>query len=330
MRAGDRASVAGDPAAADTAYGRALERAPADWVRRPDVLVAQIAARREREDWAGCVQLAEAEMARCAQGHNASVADFAYYAHACAKALEDEASLAKIDGLIVEHVGNLLARSDAPLSADDRSEALRILRTVYDAQGQKPKARATAIQQRRVSDRAARSAPSPRFAMTFHWPRAEVYNYLGQPGDLVDDLTKSIEALPDQYDPPYRLAWIYQRMGRHDEALAMAQRALERVYGPRKGRVLSLIGDIYKAKNDPQAELATRIALVDLLTALPPGHTHPAAHPTRRGQDEKRPHVGCRLQRHVATHRIIHGRAQTMRASGNHEIRRHQDKSVDF
>ena len=66
----------------------------------------------------------------------------------------------------------------------------------------KDEAKAIAEAQRALLDDAAAKAPTPLAAMTYNWPRAEVYVYLGKPLDLVPALEKSATDLPKEYDPP--------------------------------------------------------------------------------------------------------------------------------
>ena len=47
-------------------------------------------------------------------------------------------------------------------------------------------------------------------------------------------LQASERDLPDDYNPPARLATAYKAMRRWDEALAASDRALAKAYGPRK------------------------------------------------------------------------------------------------
>jgi hypothetical protein len=275
-RAGDRAALAGNFAAADRAYGAALARAPADWARRAEVLVAAIGARHDGEAWAACVELGLA--AAGDTGQSASAADFLAYATACALELpvadpRRHASFVRA----AERLTALVSDDTAPLSIDDRSDAMRILREVKHQLGDAAGARATAMTQRALLDRAATAAHSVKAAMTYLGPRAEVYVYLGQGAELVADLEAAERKLPREYDPPYRLAWLQLQLGNHEAALAACRRALARVYGPRTARVYDLLAAIHHAHGDRTDELAARRAVVEVLAKLPAGHARPAA-----------------------------------------------------
>ena len=241
-------------------------------------------------DYLGCFALARREMENT--GNSASAADFLYYGANCASKLSDSETAgettpgaeppdaAQIEAFRQAAVARLTKLADdqqAPLSADDRSETLRIAREIKDALGDKEGARALAEKQRALLDEAAAAAPTAFAAMTFNWPRAEVYVYLDRAAELLPDLHKSVEALPNEYDPPYRLAWIHMNLGQHDKALAMAEKALALGYGPRKARIQNMIAQVHKARGDIDAERAAREAVVAIYRALPDGQKLPGA-----------------------------------------------------
>jgi thioredoxin-like negative regulator of GroEL len=274
-RAGDRAMVAGDWKAADASYTAALAAAPPDWPRRPDVLVSLISARDKAGDSEACVALAEAEAERT--GTSASVSDFAATADACAGKLADARRARRVREQLATRLAAVLDDPAAPMSADDRSEGLRILREIRIALGDTAGARKLAERQRALLDDAWAKAPTPFAAMTYAWPQAEVYVYLGQGEKLIPALDKLEAELPNEYDPPYRLAWIYLELGKLDQALSAANRALERAYGPRKARVQARVADVHAARGDRASEIAARKAVVAIYEALPEGQKQPAA-----------------------------------------------------
>jgi tetratricopeptide (TPR) repeat protein len=79
-------------------------------------------------------------------------------------------------------------------------------------------------------------------------------------GDLmrvVPALEQSERDLPDDYNPPARLANLYRRLGRLDDALAASTRALAKVQGGRRLRVLSDRADIHLARGERDAAVRT-------------------------------------------------------------------------
>jgi tetratricopeptide (TPR) repeat protein len=84
-------------------------------------------------------------------------------------------------------------------------------------------------------------------------------------------LLESEKDLPDDYNPPARLAVAYLEMKKPDEALAASSRALPKITGPRRVRVLQTRSEIFAQKGDAAA---SREALQQALTyaeSLPPG-----------------------------------------------------------
>jgi thiol-disulfide isomerase/thioredoxin len=256
-------------------YRAALAAAPPDWPRRPDVLVAAIDAISRSGDPATCVAFATAHMAQT--GRAASATDFLVTARGCADALAeaDPAAARAVREQAAARLEGLIADTDAPLSADDRSDAMYNLRHVYRALDRASDADGLAERQRALLDDAAARAPDPFIAMTYNWPRAEVYAYLGRPLELVPALEASAAALPGEYDPPYRLAFLHREAGQLDDAAAWARKAADLAYGPRKSRALTQLADLHRARRDVAAELAARRELIAHLEGLPAGQANP-------------------------------------------------------
>lgn len=264
----DRANVRDDLDKATEGYRAALARAPADWPLRAATLVSLAAVMGRNQDWEGCAELAESAMDQTGKGANAT--DFVYRVNQCADFLEPERARS-VRERAATRLAALIDDPTAQLSIDDLSDAMANLRTVYLALDRKPEADALAERQRALLDKAAADAPNPWVAMTYNWPRCEVYVYLGRGLELVPVLEKSIADLPNEYDPPYRLAWIYLQSGQPEKAIEPAQRALSLIYGPRKARALTMLADIYKALDDRDNERKTRAQVVELFASLPPG-----------------------------------------------------------
>ncbi len=210
--------------------------------------MARITTLYKREAWSECVAFAIAHLADAARSKGAAGADFASFGDTCGKkAGTPDAELAGFRATAVATIRGVLADPEAGLSVDDRADAMRIARELLDALGQPEAARRMATEQRDLLDAAAAAASTPYEAMTYSWPRCEVYAYLGEHEALVPALEALVAALPEEYDPPYRLAWLLHEAGRSADALPWAKMARERVYGPRTKRVDSLIALIQAA-----------------------------------------------------------------------------------
>ena len=84
-------------------------------------------------------------------------------------------------------------------------------------------------------------------------------------------LEQSEKDFPKDYNPPARLALVYLKLKRYDEAMTAANRALGRVYGPRRIRVLSTIVDIQLGRGDRAAARKTLEEAVTFAEGLPEG-----------------------------------------------------------
>jgi tetratricopeptide (TPR) repeat protein len=92
---------------------------------------------------------------------------------------------------------------------------------------------------------------------------------LGDPARAVPALLASERDLPEDYNPPARLAILYREMGRYDEALVESQRALDKAYGARKLRIFDTRADIFARKGDPAAARRTLEEALAYADSLP-------------------------------------------------------------
>jgi tetratricopeptide (TPR) repeat protein len=271
VRLGDRAAAAGDNAAAAAAFARALAAAPADWPRAPEVMTRMAVALNRAGDQAACGALWK-QRDRLKPGATASAADFAAIVSECLEAAPPAERRAGRVALL-EMVDDVLAAPHAALSADDRSDALRIQREMARSTGDEAAARRYAEAQREVLDAAVAAAPSAWMASTYNLGLLELYVYLGRGAEIVPLIEKNVAALPTEYDPPYRLASLLLELGRFDEGIAAAKKSLELVDGPRRGIVLRKLAALYHGKGDHVAELEAKEDALAALLALPPSRS---------------------------------------------------------
>jgi thioredoxin-like negative regulator of GroEL len=278
LLAADRHMAAKQYADAERELVAALTDAPANWPRKPDALVTLIVALRKQNKHAECLDLAEKSFADT--GNTASASDFLAGAMECAKEIEKTSDLERAKKARERAVARWQALLDdpkAPLTVDDRSDAMMNQRETLAALGKKDEAKQLAEKQRTLLDVAASKAKTPLVAMTYNWPRAEVYAYLGRPLDLAPALEKLAADLPKEYDPRVRLGWIYLKGDKLAEAAKWTDRALALVYGPRKTRVLALRAEIAAKAGDAAGQKKYLGDIVKTLEALPPTQTTPDA-----------------------------------------------------
>jgi len=82
-------------------------------------------------------------------------------------------------------------------------------------------------------------------------------------------LEASQRDLPDDYNPPARLAAAYKAMKRWDDALAAIDQALAKSYGPRKVGFFGTRADILAAKGDAAGARQTLEEGIRFAEALP-------------------------------------------------------------
>jgi thiol-disulfide isomerase/thioredoxin len=279
-RQGNQAVARGDLAAAEPMFAAALQKAPADFARRPELVLALLQTKAKRHDVSGCVALALKESANLGKASAAS--DALAIGMGCGEELgkQNQAGKEAAELLNTTAIANWTALVNDPtaqLSVDDRSDAMANLREALDAANKHTEALAIAEKQRALLDDAAAKASTPVAASTYNWPRAEVYVYLNRALDIAPILVASAQALPTDYDPPYRAAWAFYKGQKFTDAALWANKSLARVYGPRKARVASLLVDITKAQGDHPGELAARRELVAAYQVLPASSANPEA-----------------------------------------------------
>src|ERR1700693_718237 len=166
QREGDAARNRGDLKATAAADGRAVQLSkPAD-PQRPERLNLYLSALIHDKDYRVCVQTGLKEARNTPP--SALGADFQSYAFACAQSLpKGDPEAARMHELAIERLREILAREDAPLAADDRSDALANLSEMLDAKGAHPEAVEAMRQRAQVLEKAAAAAPDPALASTF-------------------------------------------------------------------------------------------------------------------------------------------------------------------
>ena len=271
LREGDRKMAAGEPAAAARAFAAALEAAPADWPRRPDVLVSQITALNSAGEHAECVELGVENIEATVPARSASTTDMALFANDCLSQIPDEGRAATVRLTLVAAIEKVVSDPNAGLSADDRSDAHQTLRGLHQALGNSQGARAAAERQREVLTKALAEARTAREKMIYGYQWADVHIFLGEPAKAIPALEATAKALPKEYEAHYRLASIQLAAGNHDAALAAAERAVELGYGPRKEDIYTLLARIHAARGDTAGVKKTLEALIAHLEALPEG-----------------------------------------------------------
>ena len=269
LLAGHRAALAGDAAKSAEAFSRALSKAPPSWEHTPDALLGLVKAQRHSGN--RCADTATAALSETPSrlGRSSVMADFASEALDCVEGSKDPTA-AKLRSLVASRVAELARDASAPLSPDDRADAWKIVWDAREALSDHTGAVEAARARLDVIAQAVAAHPEPERTTTFDGARMETLEFLGRGEEAAAFLSAQEKALPDDYNPPHRLAHVYFKLKRYPEALAAIDRALAKGYGARKGLMLRLKADILLAmgrKADARAALEQQLTLYRSLPA---------------------------------------------------------------
>ena len=247
LAAADRAYGAADYAAAAEAYAAALAAAPADWAPYPRAVEALLFAHDHGKDYAAEAKLADEAWPRLA-GTPAGANAAAYGLGAALSLPDTTPGRADLVARFENRVHEVLADTALIIAADDRSGLYISLLDARQQAGDSLGARQVALDWAAFLEGAAARATTPEQRTVFDSHRLSAYLELGEPERAVPMLEASERDLPDDYNPPARLAAALRAMKQWDEALAASDRALAKVYGPRKLGIYSARADILSGK----------------------------------------------------------------------------------
>lgn len=266
----DRLNGEGKKKEAAAAYREALDQAPPGWPPYGRSVVALLFVHQMLKEDAKCLALAREALPRLS-GAPASVM-VARSGLDCALGLgREDASRAAAIAEMEAATRKTVADASLGAAADDVSSSylslIQARKDASDAAGARADAEAWAS----FLEAQAAAAKTPEQRAVFDSHRLSAYLELKQPERAIPMLQASEKDLPDDYNPPSRLAVAYMAMQKPDEALAASNRALPKVAGPRRVQVLQRRSDIFAAKGDA---VAAREALEQALAsaeALPAG-----------------------------------------------------------
>ena len=241
---GDSEAAKGNFHEASQHYQNAATTLPKGSIPSPEVMLAWVESLHRLERYDECAQVGTKRQDAVYSSLNATLADYAYFLTDCQKRVKAP-DLQNTRLQFITLIENLLKNRTAKLSTDDRSEALRMLRNFYVQEESTEKAKTTAERQKHLLDKAVKNSKTPYEAMTYSFHRMDVYSYLGNIKDMIPWFKSLTQQLPEEYDPPYRLASVYNEIENHTKALEYAALAQSRAEGPRRARVLSFTAKIH-------------------------------------------------------------------------------------
>jgi tetratricopeptide (TPR) repeat protein len=255
---GNRASAEGHAEQAVNLYRHALKVGKKDWPRRAEALEALSARLRELGRTREAVDLAVNGAPAMPPG-TPRVNVVLNGIDAASTLQPTKSSRAALSSLAA--LGVRIAEDPAePILLDDRSGLFLALVNVFRQDDANESKRLAVEWASLLETEAKRDPPERRRVWDSH--RLEAYLALGQAERAIPMLEQSESEVPDDYNPPARLARAYLALGRLDAAESAVARALTRSGGPRKIRLYMLQADILLAeKKVPAARDALKAAL---------------------------------------------------------------------
>ncbi len=251
------------------AFRAALNAAPASWPRRPraiESLVMSLNFARQPEQ---CAQTALDETPKMERGP--SFANTVYFGLTCTMNARDESAAWRRDAMAKLRPLAEEALKISNLLGDDRSGLYEVLINVAESDKDEARAKklAAAWFEFLEQERKRGATAEARAANDGH--RVTAALKLGDPARAVPALQASERELPDDYNPPARLAVLYRETGRYDDALAASDRALAKAYGPRKIGIYTARVQIFQKKGDAAAARRTMEEAIQFAETLPDG-----------------------------------------------------------
>ncbi len=270
LASGDQLASDGQHAAAAKAYESAIQSAPRRWRRLGRTAEALIFSLSMADEGEQCATRALALYPRV-KG-TVSAANVAAAGLTCAAGLDKEhVKRMTLVGALEKATREVFDDRKIVLSGDDRSGLYMALIEARDAAGDEEGTVALQWQWAAFLEQVAANSQTADQRTVYDSHRVSAYLDLGTPEKAIPMLEQSERDFPTDYNPPARLALIYNAMKEYDKALAASDRALAHVYGPRKLNVLSVRTDIFTGKGDTKAARETMVQAIEYAKSLPAG-----------------------------------------------------------
>ncbi len=263
----DRLQGSGDSAKAADAFSALLGRAGPNWPDRVRVEESLALALQDAGKWQDCANAALQAAPGLPPGHSRS--DVLGTGLVCAVMAPDPCPWRTAALAALEPLGEAEVRDELQLG-DDRSGLYEYLVMAHHKRQDDAGAVRLAREWLTFLAQQASAAPSAEARSSLDGHRLEAALELGDPALAVPALLQSERDLPNDFNPPARLATAYRQLGRYAEALAESRRAFDLAQGPRRLRILSDRAAIYEKQGDREARLSTLRQALEVGAKLPP------------------------------------------------------------
>jgi tetratricopeptide (TPR) repeat protein len=173
-----------------------------------------------------------------------------------------------------EHLQRLKLLAEEALNVpggfgDDKAEIYQTLISVSRSMNNEAEAKKYATRMWEFLEQEAKTAPGAEARASLDSWRIAAAGFLNDPARAIPALEASERDLPGDYNPPMRLASIYARLNRFDDALDAYRRAYAKAYGVRKISILTSSASVYEKKGDKASAKRTLGQALKMAEALP-------------------------------------------------------------
>ncbi|MEO8216961.1 MAG: thiol reductase thioredoxin [Acidobacteriota bacterium] len=251
-------------------FQKVLSQAPPKWPQYGHTVESLLYALSTSGDDLGCTELAMAALPRV-RG-TSSEGNVAASGLGCALAVDKKETM-RSEWVKTFEIASQKALDNPrlDLSGDDRSGIYIGLIDARDDLGDKEGKQRIAEQWATFLEREAAKAKTADARSVYDSHRLGAYLELGHPERAVEMLEASERDLPDDYNPPARLAVAWLALKQYDKALAASDRAMAKAYGPRMLGILRTRADIYQAMGNSAEAQKTVEKAISFAEALPDG-----------------------------------------------------------
>src|SRR2546428_8359475 len=261
---GDRLASDKKMAEAAAAYDEAIKEAPKNWSRLGRAAESLSYALYSARDYERCAARA-LELYPRVKG---TYAAFNVSSNGLACASEKPENRATLDAL-EKAARETLDNPKIPLAADDKSGLYDTLTSAREAMKDEQGAHKLREEWAAFLEGEAKKAKTAEQRAVFDSHRVSAYMALKQPERAIPMLEQSERDFPNDYNPPARLSVAYRTMQKWDDALAASDRALAKVYGPRKIGVYRTLAEVYLGKGDKESARKTIEEAIRYAESLP-------------------------------------------------------------
>lgn len=288
MERAERLYGEGKSADAAAAYRATLEAAPAGWPQYGRAVESELFALTDAQDFLGAADLARDALPKLRTTSSAANVASSGLNAAVALPANDSTRPQRIE-FFEKATREVLSDPTLRMAGDDRSGAYIALLDARHDVGDSTGAKRVAWEWATMLESAAARANTADERAVYDSHRLSAYLELGKPDKAIPMLIASEKALPNDYNPPARLAMAYQALGQYDEALAAADRALAKAYGPRKLRIYQTRADILNAQGNAAEARQTLEEALATAQGLPEGQRSEATINAIKKKIEKLP-----------------------------------------